>query len=285
VQQLPQATDSLNFGDRLQTSFSQVFGQLALPLLGALVILFAGYLLAKVLEKLTERLLRRIRLNYLLERGGVTQAVERSGTHVNPTRVIANLVFWLVMFTVILLAANALGLQSLANVVSTLVSYIPSVIAAIVIVLVGIVLGGFVGGLIQASAGGLHGGRALARTGRGGVILLAVFMALQELGIATDIVTTAFAILFGAIALAMALAFGLGNRELAAEVTREWYERWRREREELLARERAAEAADTAQMEEEEREIARANEREAEEEAAAREARRAEPKLDSHGRI
>jgi hypothetical protein len=224
--QLPQATDTLDFGDRLQSSFSQVFGQLALPLLGALVILFAGYLLAKVLEKLAERLLRRIRLNYLLERGGVTQAVERSGTHVNPTRVIANLVFWLVMFTVILLAANALGLQSLAIVVSKLVSYIPSVIAAIVIVLVGIVLGGFVGGLIQASAGGLHGGRALARTGRGGVILLAVFMALQELGIATDIVTTAFALLFGAIALAMALAFGLGNRELAAEVTREWYERW-----------------------------------------------------------
>src|SRR5262245_19230684 len=141
--QLPQATDSANFGDRLQTSFSQVFGQLALPLLGALVMLFAGDLLAKGWEKITERLLRRIRLNYLLERGGVTQAVERSGTHVNPTRVIANLVFWLVMFTVILLAANALGLQSLANVVSTLVGYIPSVIAAIVIILVGIVLGGF----------------------------------------------------------------------------------------------------------------------------------------------
>jgi hypothetical protein len=283
--QLPQASDSVNFGDRLQTSFSQVFGQLALPLLGALVILFAGYLLAKVLEKLTERLLRRIRLNYLLERGGVTQAVERSGTHVNPTRVIANLVFWLVMFTVILLAANALGLQSLANVVSTLVSYIPSVIAAIVIVLVGIVLGGFVGGLIQASAGGLHGGRALARTGRGGVILLAVFMALQELGIATDIVTTAFAILFGAIALAMALSFGLGNRELAGEVTREWYERWRREREELLARERAAEAADAAAIEEEEREIARTSDRQVHHEEALPDAgRRPDASRDSERR-
>jgi hypothetical protein len=284
--QLPQATDTLDSVDRLQSGFSQLFGQLALPLLAALVILFAGYLLAKVLEKLTDRLLRRIRLNYLLERGGITQAVERSGTHVNPTRVISNLVFWLVMFTVILLAANALGLQSLANVVSKLVSYIPSVIAAIVIVLVGIVLGGFVGGLIQASAGGLHGGRALARTGRGGVILLAVFMALQELGIATDIVTTAFAILFGAIALAMALAFGLGNRELAAEVTREWYERWRREREELLARERAAEAADDAQVAEEEREIARTSERAAsDKEAVARELRRAGPKLDSEGQV
>jgi hypothetical protein len=239
---------SVNFGDRLQSSFSQVFGDIVPALLGALVILFAGYLLAKVLEKLTERFLRRIRLNRMLEKGGVMQAVERSGSHLNPIRVLANLVFWLVMFAVILVAANALGLESLANVFSELVSYIPSVIAAIVIILVGIVLGGFVGGLISASAGALHGGRALARVGRGGVILLAIFMALQELGIATDIVTTAFAILFGAIALAMALAFGLGNRELAGEVTREWYDQYRAERDEALRRERELEARDELEM-------------------------------------
>jgi hypothetical protein len=83
----------------------------------------------------------------------------------------------------------------------------------------------------MASAGAVQGGPTLARVGRWGVVLLAVFMALQELGIATDIVTTAFAILFGAIALAMALAFGLGNRELAGEVTREWYGRYKAERE------------------------------------------------------
>jgi hypothetical protein len=240
--------------DRLQISSTHVLTQILPALLGALVILFAGYLLAKVLERLTERGLRRIRLNHLLERGGVTQAVERSGTHVNPTRVLSNLMFWLVMFTVILLAANALGLDSLANVVSTLVSYIPSVIAAIVIILVGIVLGGFVGGLIAASAGAVHGGRSLARIGRGGVILLAIFMALQELGIATDIVTTAFAILFGAIALALALSFGLGNRELAGEVTREWYESYRRERAETIAREQQEEAqAEAEEAEEEQR--------------------------------
>ena len=250
--------DTAQLGERIQTGFSDVFGQTLPALAGALVILFAGYLLAKVLEKLTERGLRRIRLNHLLERGGVLQAVERSGTHVNPTRVLANLVFWLVMFTVILLAANALGLDSLANVVSTLVSYIPSVIAAIVIILVGIVLGGFVGGLIGASAGAVHGGRALARVARGGVILLAIFMALQELGIATEIVTTAFAILFGAIALALALSFGLGNRELAGEITRDWYDRYRRERAETIARERQEEEEAEAELVAEEEEYRRA---------------------------
>lgn len=279
-----QQPDTTNLSERLHGAVTDLLGRTVPAMFGALVILFAGYLLAKLLEKAVEKGLRKIRLNQLLVRGGVIQAVERSGTHVNPVRVLANLVFWLVMFTVILLAANALGLQSLANVVSTLVSYIPSVIAAIVIVLVGIVLGGFVGGLIQASAGGLHGGRALARTGRGGVILLAVFMALQELGIATDIVTTAFAILFGAIALAMALAFGLGNRDLAGEVTREWYEGWRRERQELLERERAAEAADAAEIEEEEREIARTAEREAERREAAAAARRGSLPTDSESR-
>jgi hypothetical protein len=239
----------MDFFDRLQQSFAQL-GVFVPSLFGALVILFAGYLLAKLVEKGTARLLRRVRLNDMLERGGVMQAVERSGTHLNPARVIANLLFWLVMFVVLVVAANALGFQSLANVFSELVSYIPSVIAAIVIVIVGIVLGGFVGGIIMASAGGLHGGPTLARVGRIGIIVIAVFMALQELGIATDIVTTAFAILFGAVALALALSFGLGNRELAGEITRSWYERYRAEKEAIereAALEEAAEDAETGE--------------------------------------
>jgi hypothetical protein len=223
---------TLTFGERLQGSFEQLYGYVP-ALFGALVILFAGYLLARLLEKGTDRLMRRIRFNQILEKGGVMQAVERSGSHVNPTRVAGSLVFWFVMFAVMLVAANALGLQSLANVFSELVSYIPSVIASIVIMIVGIVLGGFVGGLIMASAGGLRGGPTLARAGKGGVIMLATFMSLQELGVATEIVTTAFAILFGAIALALALSFGLGNRELAGEVTRSWYRRYREERDSI----------------------------------------------------
>jgi hypothetical protein len=230
--------DTTTFASRLQDSFEQLY--LYVPaLFGALVILFAGYLLARLVGKGTEKLLRRVHLNRVLERGGVLHAVERSGSHLNPTRVGAKVMFWVVMFAVIVVAATALGLESLTDVFSELVSYIPSVIAAIVILIVGIVLGDFVGGLIMASAGGMHGGPTLARAGRGGVVVLAIFMALQELGVATDIVSTAFAIMFGAIALAAALAFGLGNRELAGEVTRAWYETYKAERE-AIARDQAA---------------------------------------------
>ena len=237
-----------NFTERLRGSVLQIVEYIP-ALFGALIILFAGYLFARLVERAVDRLLRRIHLDTLLERGGVMEVVERSGSQVNPIRVLANLVFWLLMFAVIVLASNALGLQSLADVFSELVSYLPSVIAAIVIIIIGIVLGEFVGGLIMASAGALHGGTALARIGRGGVILLAIFMALQQLNLATEIVTTAFAILFGAVALALALAFGLGNRDLAGEVTREWYRRYKTERDAIERETESVEAAEIAEGE------------------------------------
>jgi hypothetical protein len=234
----------VSFFERLQGSFSQL-AEVIPALVGALIILFAGYLLSKLVEKGTERLLHRLRLNDLLERGGVMEAVERGGAHFNPTMVVGKTAFWIVMFAVIIVAANTLGMESLAGVFTELVGYMPSLISAVVIVIVGIVLGRFLGGLIMASAGAIQGAPTLARVGRWGVVVLAIFMALQELGVATDIVTTAFAILFGAVAFGLALAFGLGNRELAGAVTREWYRRYRAEREaierEVAERDQAAE--------------------------------------------
>ena len=235
----------MNFLERLQDSFAQ-FWEYIPALFGAAVVLLAGYLLAKLVQKGAARGLRRLHLNDVLKKGGVVP-LDRVGAHLNPTLAIANLLFWVVMFSAMLLAANALGLDSLASLFSELVGYIPSVVAAIVIVIVGIVLGDFVGGLIGASTVSLHGGPTLARVGKGGVVLLAVFMALQELGVATEIVTTAFAIIFGAIALALALSFGLGNRELAGEVTRAWYVRYKAEREAI---EREVEAEEAEVLEE-----------------------------------
>jgi len=218
----------LTFVERLRETFAQLADVIP-AMLGALIILFAGYPLAKLVEQGIERLMHRIGLNEALERGGVMDAVERGGAHFNPTKVIGKTLFWIVMFAVIVVAATALGLESLAGVFTELVGYLPSLMSAIVIMIVGIVLGRFTGGLIMASAGAVQGAPTLARVGRYGVVVLSVFMALQELGIGTEIVTTAFAILFGAVAFGLAIAFGLGNRDLAGRITREWYEKFRAE--------------------------------------------------------
>jgi hypothetical protein len=106
----------------------------------------------------------------------------------------------------------------------TMLAFIPTLIAGIVIVILGIIVGEFVRALIVASAGSVSGVPTVAKLAKGAVIMIAVFMALQQIGVAEEIVTAAFTLILGAGALAVGLAFGLGNRELAGEITRRWYE-------------------------------------------------------------
>lgn len=219
----------MTFLDRLSDSLARLWVYIP-ALFGAVVVLAVGYFLARLAQRTVMRLLRRVHLNETLARGGMTPPMDASGTPLTPTRVISNVVFWFILFTAMLLAADTLGIDYLGQAFSELVSYVPSVIAAVVIIILGIVLGDLVAALISASASALSGSTVLARVGKGGVVLLAIFMSLQELGVATGIVTTAFAIIFGAVALALSLSFGLGNRELAGEITRRAYEEWRAER-------------------------------------------------------
>jgi hypothetical protein len=92
------------------------------------------------------------------------------------------------------------------------------------------VVGEFVRGLILASAGNVEGVPTLAKVAKGSVVVIAVFMALQQLGLGEEIVTATFSLILGAVALAFGLAFGLGNTHLAGEITRRWYERNRERR-------------------------------------------------------
>jgi len=220
--------------ERLKAALAQILG--ILPGLAlSLIILMAGFFVARTLERLADRLLARVHFDREAAKWGVTEAVERGGAG-GPTRVAGKLVFWLIMLIVILLASSSLGVSNIGDLFANLVGYIPTVFSAIIVIILGIVLGEFVRALILASAGGVEGVKMLSQVAKIVIVVVSVFMALQQLGIATNIVTTAFAILFGAVALGLALAFGLGNRELAGQITREWYERMRAERE-AIARE------------------------------------------------
>jgi hypothetical protein len=204
---------------------------LVLPsLAAATTILIAGYLLARLLERWTDALLKRLNFNKVAEAGGISEAMGRTGTRLDPIHAVGKLLFWLVMLVVILLASSALGLESIREMFGTMLSFIPTLVAAIVIVILGMIVGEFVRALVLASAGGVEGVPTLARASKGAVVMIAIFMAVQHLGVADELVTAAFTLILGAVALAVGLAFGLGNRELAAEVTRRWYEEGRARR-------------------------------------------------------
>jgi hypothetical protein len=209
---------------RLEEGIYQI-GEYVPRLAAALGILMAGFAIAKMVERGTDVALHRIGFDRWMREGGVTEALERAGTRLDPSSVLAKLVFWIVMLMVILLAADYFGIDAVSTLFGQLLAYIPNVIAAVIVLVLGILLGEFVKDLVLASTGGLHGAVTLARAAKAAVILLAVFMAIGQLDIAEDIVLVFFIAVVGAAALAAGIAFGLGGRDVAAEVTREWYER------------------------------------------------------------
>lgn len=225
--------------DRLSAGAQQLWAVLP-ALIVAVLILLVGYLVAKQLEKWTDRLLKRLDFNKVAEAGGFREAVDRTSSGLDPVHAVGKLIFWLVMLVVILLASAALGLDSINRMFGIMLGFIPTLIAAIVIVILGIVVGEFVRGLIMASAGGVEGVPILANVAKGSVVVIAVFMALQQLGVAEELITAAFTLVLGAVALAVGLAFGLGNTTLAGEVTRRWYQAYRERRLKAEAARRAS---------------------------------------------
>jgi uncharacterized membrane protein YbaN (DUF454 family) len=197
-----------------------------LPRLAAAIgILMIGFLLAKGAERVTDFLFHRVGFDRWMREGGVTEALERAGTTLDASTVLAKLVFWTTMLLVILVAANALGMQAVSLLFGELLAYVPHVFAAVIVLVLGILLGEFVKDLVLASAGNFPAAPTLARAGKIAVILLAVFMALEQLDIAQDVLLVFFIAVVGAGALATGIAFGLGGRDVAAEITRDWYER------------------------------------------------------------
>ena len=195
-------------------------------LLATAVIMLAGYFVARSLQRWTDRTLERLQFKRLADAGGLTEAAGR--VRLDPVRAVGKLVFWLSMLVAVLLASSALGLENVREMFGRMLGFIPTLISATVIIILGMILGEFVRALIVASAGAVEGVVTVAKIIKGVMVMIAVFMALQQVGVSEELVTSAFTLILGSIALAAGLAFGLGNRELAGEITRKWYEEGRR---------------------------------------------------------
>jgi Conserved TM helix len=191
-------------------------------LLAGLVILAVGYVVAKVLASVTRALLTRIGYDRFLAKIGLIDSGEsRAGSQWTGTAV-----FVVAMLAAVMQAARTWNLQMVADGVSAIIGYIPHVIGAAAIFAAALYVGDWVRGRIARAEDAPHGQRSLVASAvRAAVLTMGAFMALRELQIAPEIVTIAFTVALAAIALAAALAFGLGSRNVAGHVTQQWYER------------------------------------------------------------
>jgi small-conductance mechanosensitive channel len=189
-------------------------------LIGAIIILIIGYIVAKVLQAVITRVLRGIGFEGWMERGGIKQFFDRAETNQDPTSIIGTLVFWLVFIIALTMATDALGIPQVSVVLGQLIAYIPSIIAAILILILAALLANFLSGIVR----GATGSDLLASIAQYAIIVYAAFAALTQLGIAVQLTANTFLILLGAIALAAALAFGIGGREVAREILEKAYQ-------------------------------------------------------------
>lgn len=188
-------------------------------ILAMLIILGLGLVVAWALGHAVERLLRVVRLDHLCNRLGINAALARGGVKSDPSHIAGRAAYWIVVAFAAVAGLGALNLQPINQFAKSLLAYIPHIFTASVVVVVGYLLSNFIsqGVLIAAVNAGLPPARLIAAMSRWGVQLFAVAMALEQLGIAQNVVVVGFAIAFGGIVFAAGLAFGLGGRDLAKE--------------------------------------------------------------------
>jgi small-conductance mechanosensitive channel len=190
-------------------------------LIGALIILIIGYVIAKALQAIVGRVLEGIGFDRWMERGGIKQFFDRADTEHTPHSILGRLVFWFVFIIAITMAADALGIPQVSAVLAQLIAYIPSIIAAILILILAALLANFLSSIVR----GATGSDILASIARYAIIVYAVFAAVTQLGIAVELTAPTFLIVLGAVALAAAIAFGLGSREVAQDIIEKAYNR------------------------------------------------------------
>src|ERR687889_337948 len=186
-------------------------------LFGAIIILIVGYIVARILKAVVARVLQAVGFDNWMERGGIKQFFDRAQTRETPATVLGTLVF----IIAITMAADALGIRQVSEVLAQLIAYIPSIIAAILILVLAALLANFLAGIVR----GATGSDLLASIARYAIIVYAAFAAITELGIAVQLTAPTFLIVLGAVALAAAIAFGFGAQGVAKDIVEKAYER------------------------------------------------------------
>jgi hypothetical protein len=207
----------------LQTFWSEI-AVFVPKLLAALILLFIGWLLARLLRGGVQRLLKALNFDRLTERSGLEALASTGGVTLSMSGLIGALVYWLVILVVAVSVANSLGLQTVAELLNKVVLYLPNVMVAVLVMLFGTLLARFVNRLVFTWLNGIKAPNALfLSTGAEYMVqVFAFFLALAQLNIGTQMVTAAFSIAFGGLVFALSLAFGLGGREWAANCIRNW---------------------------------------------------------------
>ncbi len=195
-------------------------------LLFAIAIILVGWAVCNIVKRITVRLLRLFQFDVVADRTGIKQALDRGGIRQTPSEIVGLLVFWFLFLIVIVTTLETLNLSGATDTLHTIYLYIPKIAAALVVLILGLYFANFLETVTRTSCAnaGLAQAASIGRVVYIATVVFVVAGVLEILEIASEIVIWAFILVFGALCLALALAFGLGGRDVAASYLQKWLE-------------------------------------------------------------
>jgi hypothetical protein len=198
----------------------------ALPRIALAVgLLIAGWLVAKVARKVALRVLRWVRLDDVAEKAGVDGFLVQGGVKHTTVSLVSQVLYWMILFGAFVAFLNVLGLSAAAQLLDRMILFIPNIVLAVVILLFGAILARLVGTVAYTYLSNIGSTAAvpLAALARYSMLIFVIALAAEQLALNSEILVSGFRIAFGALCLALALAFGLGGRRWAAQVLERYW--------------------------------------------------------------
>ena len=192
-----------------------------------IIILIIGWLVSKAVRSVVSKTLRLAKLNELSNRIELDKLLDKGGITYPLSDLLGGICYWLGLLITFMVAVNAIGLTVAADLLNQVVLYIPNVIAALFILILGMFASTILKNIVQtaASNAGLNQGKLLAQVVETIVIVFAIFVGLEQLKIGISITELTLAIILGSIGLGLALAFGLGCKDIAGKFVAELVEK------------------------------------------------------------
>lgn len=186
-------------------------------LFGAVLILLLGIIVAMVLKKISQTLLRRVGLDRISNKAGVSDVMQDAGLVKRPSILAGKMMFWLVLFVFMVPAANMLGLTDLVNLFKSFIAFLPKIITALVIIIFGMMFAQFLRRTIMEKPAtiGSNSAKTLGNLVYGIMVTVIVLVALEQLDIETVLLHNIIMLVVAGIMLTLAVSLGLGSREVA----------------------------------------------------------------------
>jgi len=189
-------------------------------LLQLIIILILGFIIAWLLKLVVRYLLNLIKFDVLSYRIGFSSALDKASIKRTPTEVVGLVIYWCALFLFFSIALGTLNIYAIDNLIASILAYIPQFVIAIFVFLLGYFLSRFLSratliGLVNAQ---IRSARLIASLFQILILIFFLAMAIEQLGIARGIVVATFSISFGGVVLALAIAFGLGGKEMAKDI-------------------------------------------------------------------